>query len=110
MQSELDAIGARQKKLALAIVDFLSDWVEEPDDDELPIVNRNVPISDSIEEILSYGCSFVDPSDKLVKSAIRHLLYYINPWNGIEQIKPNLIEDIGFTEDEYAYYSKNLYD
>jgi hypothetical protein len=93
----------RQKELAINIADFLSDWLNDTDE--------NTPFEESIETIESYGdnVSFDSPNEFLVKAAIRHLIYTMNLMNKAT-VPDTLVEIAGFTNEEATKYYNELYD
>ncbi|MDR2090587.1 MAG: hypothetical protein LBP62_02915 [Clostridiales bacterium] len=93
-------MGRREKNLAVNIMQHLSCRQEDE--------SLNVPIAVSREAIESYGVSFDIPNDDLVISAIRHLIYIINPWNRLD-ICTVLAEQCGFTKAEAKRYFNEIY-
>jgi hypothetical protein len=74
----------------------LTDWT----DDESSVLD----LEESLGIIEGYGISYDNPCDELVTNAIRHLDDIINPWNKAAAI-PEILEVIGFTEDEIKRYN-----
>ena len=95
--------GERNKTLVDEIIKYMVDFCpEDPDKDERTY-------EEYVEAVESYGVAMTDfVNDTLVKSAIRHLLYIVNLFNdaGI----PEMLKDIGFTDDEIVKYYEHLYD
>jgi hypothetical protein len=85
----------RQQQLVLEIAKYLSDWLEEPEE--------NVTSEEYIKIIESYGVGFENPSDELVINAIRHFRYVVNPWNKTA-LPEILMESVGFTKEECDKY------
>lgn len=90
----------RYKELAIKVADYLADWLDDS--------SRNIPFYQSIRDIESYGVSFGLPNKTLVRAAIRHLKYCINPWNNLSLF--DLLQDVGFSDSESRYYLKTLYE
>jgi hypothetical protein len=97
---KLQISNTRKKQLALSIVDYLTDWVD----------GENVTKEESICCIKNYynNVSFENPDDLLVKAAIKHFIYNVNPFYSLI-IPDYLVEYANFTELEANHYYTNLY-
>ncbi len=89
----------RYKLLVDKIIEYLSEWLDDSD--------KNIPCDESIKEIESYGVQYSNPNNALVRAAIRHILYYVNPMH--KSHIPDLLEEVGFREEEISFYLLTLY-
>lgn len=89
----------RQQELAELLLDYLTDWTDTEEDCRT--------IEESIKELKMYGSTFDNPGDTLVKSALRHFIGVINPWN--KNAIPEILKDMDFSEMEIEQHLEQLY-
>ena len=94
----------RNKKLIDEIVSYTVGFNNAPEDKE----EEETP-EEHIKDIESYGVAITETgNDKLLKNAIRHLLYTVNMWHPNGEVE--ILKELGFTEAEIEKYYEHLYD